>query len=200
MASSAIPTMFPATRIEYEYFGDGAVRQLSPLSPALHLGARRLFIIGVSANRAHPAPPDPTVSLHSPSIAQIIGHLLSSAFIDSLDSDIERLDRINALVRQQGDSAEGAGGATLRHIDRQVISPTRELDVLAAESVGALPASLRTLLKVTGGTETGGGATAASFLLFARAFVEPLIDLGYRDAMAQRDALLRFRPGAADDA
>lgn len=192
MASSAIPTMFPATRIEFEYFGDGAVRQLTPLSPALHLGADRLFIIGVSANRQRPLPADPAVTSHSPSIAQIIGHLLNSAFVDSLDSDIERLDRVNNLIAQRNASGAGDPGDGLRYIDRFVIAPTRALDTMALEHVDALPASLRMMLRVTGGTESGAGATAASFLLFARDFVAALIDLGYADAMAERGALAQF--------
>jgi NTE family protein len=199
MASSAIPTLFPAARIEFEYFGDGSVRQLAPLSPALHLGADRLFIIGVSANRRSPRPPDPAVTSHSPSVAQIIGHLLNSAFIDSLDSDIERLDRINALIAERELADIDAKGSGLRFIDRQVISPTVALDAMAAECVEALPASLRAVLRVTGGTESGAGAIAASFLLFAREFIEPLIDLGYRDAMAQRDEFRRFPLPAAED-
>lgn len=192
MASSAIPTMFPATRIEFEYFGDGAVRQLTPLSPALHLGADRLFIIGVSANKTRSLPADPAVTRHSPSMAQIIGHLLNSAFVDSLDSDIERLDRINGLIRARDKAGAEAVDSDVRFIDRLVISPSAALDVMAATCTEALPGSLRTLLRITGGTESGAGATAASFLLFARPFVEPLIALGFQDAMAQRTELQQF--------
>jgi NTE family protein len=192
MASSAIPTMFPATRLEYEYFGDGAMRQLAPLSPALHLGADRLFIIGVSANRDRQkraeAPPPP----HSPSIAQIIGHLLNSAFIDSLESDIERLDRLNDLVDLISPEHLVDGGVGLRKIERLVVSPSEELDAIAAANTEALPGSVRGLLRVTGGTESGGGATAASYLLFARPFVEALIALGCRDALWNREDIARY--------
>ncbi|MFT4766931.1 MAG: NTE family protein [Glaciecola sp.] len=191
MASSAIPTMFPATRIEFEYFGDGAVRQLAPLSPALHLGADRLFIVGVSANRERPQSAVPARPSHSPSMAQIIGHLLNSAFIDSLESDIERLDRINKLVELvPKESLEQ--GSSLRYIDRQVISPSEELDMIAADNTASLPPSVRFLLRATGGTESGAGSTAASYLLFARPFVETLIALGYRDAMWQQADIAGF--------
>lgn len=191
MASSAIPTMFPATRIEFEYFGDGAVRQLAPLSPALHLGADRLFIVGVSANRERPKSRAPAKSTHSPSMAQIIGHLLNSAFIDSLESDIERLDRINKLVRLLPKESLGED-SNLRYIERQVISPSEELDMIAADNTASLPPSVRFLLRATGGTESGAGSTAASYLLFARPFVETLIALGYRDAMWQRADIAQF--------
>ncbi|MFK8043724.1 patatin-like phospholipase family protein [Congregibacter sp.] len=198
MASSAIPTMFPATRIEFEYFGDGAVRQLAPLSPALHLGADRLFIVGVSANRERPESLAGAKLTHSPSLAQIVGHLLNSAFIDSLESDIERLDRINKLVELlPNESLEE--GSTLRYIDRQVISPSQELDMIAGQNISSLPPSVRFLLRATGGTESGAGSTAASYLLFARPFVETLIELGYRDAMWQRDDIARFLGVATPD-
>lgn len=192
MASSAIPTMFPATRLEFEYFGDGAMRQLAPLSPALHLGADRLFIIGVSANldrrkRVTEKPPS-----HSPSMAQIVGHLLNSAFVDSLESDVERLDRINRLVELIPPETLADGHLNVRRIDRLVISPSEELDRIAASKVDSLPASVSFLLRATGGTEAGGGATAASYLLFARPFVEALIELGYRDAMWSRDDITQF--------
>lgn len=198
MASSAIPTMFPATRIEFDYFGDGAMRQLAPLSPALHLGADRLFIIGVSANREKPELAHRRLPTHSPSLAQIIGHMLNSAFIDSLESDIERLDRVNELVGRLP-PATGQRPEGLRQIERLVISPSEDLDRLAVESVDSLPSSLRLLLRVTGGSESGGGSTAASFLLFARPFVEGLIDLGYRDAMARRDGIMDFHAFDADE-
>ena len=190
MASSAIPTLFPASRLEFEYFGDGAMRQLAPLSPALHLGADRLFIIGVSANRDRRRRGREKPPSHSPSLAQIIGHLLNSAFIDSLESDIERLDRLNQLVDAVPPEQRAHTG--LRHIDRLVVSPSDELDRIAADNVEALPASLRFLLGVTGGTESGGGATAASYLLFARPFVEKLIALGHMDALWNRDKMLGF--------
>ena len=192
MASSAIPTLFPATRLEYEYFGDGAMRQLAPLSPALHLGADRLCIIGVSANRDRhkraESPPPP----HSPSIAQIVGHLLNSAFIDSLESDIERLDRLNDLVDLIPEERLASSGVDLRKIERLVVSPSEELDAIAAANTATLPSSVRALLRMTGGTESGGGATAASYLLFARPFVETLIALGRRDGLWNRDDIVRY--------
>jgi NTE family protein len=155
------------------------------------LGADRLFIIGVGAHRERLAAPALAKPTHSPSMAQIIGHLLNSAFIDSLESDIERLDRINKLVRlmPEGDLATIPG---LRFIERQVIAPSQELDGIAADSVESLHASVRFLLRATGGTESGAGSTAASYLLFAKPFVERLIALGYGDAMAQREGIAGF--------
>lgn len=192
MASSAIPTLFPTTRIEFEYFGDGSMRQLAPLSPALHLGADRLFIIGVGAARDRRRRSQTRPPPHSPSIAHIVGHLLNSAFIDSLESDIERLDRINELVTLIPENVREKNEDDLRIIDRLVVFPSEELDGIAASHEKSLPSSLRFFLRMTGGTEGGGGSIAASYLLFSGPFVEALIALGYRDALWNREDIVRF--------
>src|SRR5690606_4359944 len=98
LASSAIPTIFPSVRINREYFGDGALRQLAPISPAVHLGAEALFVIGVSGNRNPKGWGRRVPVRHSPSMAQIVGHLLNSAFVDALENDINHLERLNELV------------------------------------------------------------------------------------------------------
>ena len=190
MASSAIPTLFPTTRIEYEYFGDGALRQLAPISPALHLGADRIFIIGVSGNKDRALRRSKRPPKHSPSIGQIIGQLFNSAFVDSLESDIERLERINELVELIPEPLRAQ--QKLRSIDHLVVSPSQELDKIAGRNVRYLPKSLRFFLRSTGATASGGGAAAASYLLFARPFVDELIALGYRDTIWNRDEIRKF--------
>ena len=99
LARASIPLIFPPVKINREYFGGGAVRQSAPISPALHLGASRVLVIGVSGNaQLEPGQPAPRpLSNRPPSLAQIGGHLLNSTFIDSLESDIELLDRLNQL-------------------------------------------------------------------------------------------------------
>ena len=192
-ASSAIPTIFPTVHIDREYFGDGAMRQLAPISPALHLGADRVFVIGVSSNR-NPAhwgkrriPPR-----HSPSMAQIIGHMFNSAFIDSLEGDIEHLDRVNDLLGKIPGEMREAAGMSLRPVRSLVISPSKELDKIAGRKIRYLPNSLRFFLRATGATASGGGAAAASYLLFAKPFCDELIELGYQDAMWEKDAIEAF--------
>ena len=191
MASSAIPTLFPATKLEHEYFGDGAMRQLAPISPALHLGAERLLIIGVSGNRA-PKPRNTPRVRHSPSIAQVVGHMLNSAFVDTLEADIEHLERINRLVRLIPEEMRNAEGMGLRPVENMVISPSEEVDRIAGRKVRFLPRSLRLFLRSTGATTSGGGATAASYLLFAQPFIDEMISLGYRDGMWEADNLRSF--------
>ena len=192
MASSAIPTIFPTVPINREYFGDGALRQLAPISSALHRGAERVFVIGVSGNR-NPAHWDKRRrTRHSPSMAQIMGQLLNSAFIDSLEGDIEHLDRINSLLKLIPEAQRAASGNPLRPVESLVISPTEELDKIAGRKIRYLPRALRFFMRAVGATASGGGATAASYLLFAPAFCNALIDLGYKDTMWERQNIDKF--------
>jgi NTE family protein len=192
LASSAIPTIFPAVYLDREYFGDGAMRQVAPISPALHLGADRLFVIGVSANRSpshwgkSKVPPR-----HSPSMAQIIGQMFNSAFIDALEGDLEHVERVNALLAlidkdrcQQTDH--------LRSVETLVISPSKPLDKIAGRRVRDLPAGLRFFLRQTGATARGGGSAVASYLLFSHGYCNELMELGYQDAMWEREAIEKF--------
>ncbi|MEH6822550.1 MAG: patatin-like phospholipase family protein [Motiliproteus sp.] len=196
MASSAIPTVFPSVLINREYFGDGALRQLAPISPALHLGAERVFVIGVSSNRNPVHWVKRRRTRHSPSMAQIMGHLLNSAFIDSLEGDIEHLDRTNELLKLIPESQRLAAGVLLKPVDSLVVSPSEELDKIAGRNIRYLPRTLRLLMRTVGATASGGGATAASYLLFAAPFCKALIDLGYKDAMWERDSIdTFFQPG-----
>lgn len=192
LASSAIPTIFPTVRINREYFGDGALRQLAPISPALHLGADKVFVVGVSGNRnpEHWGKRRPV--RHSPSIAQIVGHLFNAAFVDSMESDIEHLDRVNKLLNLVPPDKREIAGLPLRTVESLIISPSQELDKIAGRKIRYLPKTLRWLFSSTGATAKGGGATAASYLLFAPQFCSELIDLGYQDTMWEADTVRAF--------
>lgn len=193
LASSAIPTIFPTVKIGREYFGDGAMRQLAPVSPALHLGASSMFVIGVSSNR-NPAHwyKRRMRPRHSPSMAQIIGHMFNSAFIDSLEGDIEHLERINKLLAKIDGEVYTDGGAQLRPVKTLVISPSKELDRIAGRKIRYLPRSMRFFMGATGATARAGGSAAASYLLFAKPFCDELMELGYQDAMWEKDAIQEF--------
>ncbi|WP_231491527.1 patatin-like phospholipase family protein [Microbulbifer sp. HZ11] len=192
MASAAIPTLFPSVKIGDAYFGDGAVRQLAPISPALHLGASRVFVVGVSDNRSpvhwgkHRKAPR-----HSPSIAQIGGQLFNAAFIDSLEGDLEHLDRVNLLLNSV-DEKTLPELAPLRAVESAVIEPSQSLDRIAGRKVRYLPPTLRWLFRSTGATTSGGGASAASYLLFEKPYLGELLELGYQDAMWERETLKEF--------
>lgn len=192
LASSAIPTIFPTVRINREYFGDGALRQLAPISPALHLGADRVFVVGVSGNRnpEHWGKRRPV--RHSPSMAQILGHMFNAAFVDSMESDIEHLERVNKLLLMIPEDRRAEAGLPLRPVDSLIISPSQELDRIAGRKVRYLPKTLRFFFSSTGATAKGGGATAASYLLFAPQFCGELIELGYQDTMWEADKVRAF--------
>jgi NTE family protein len=191
MASTAIPGLFPAVQINSDYFGDGAVRQLKPISPALHMGANKLLIIGVSDNPSHSQ--KSTGMQHSPSTAQIVGHMFNSAFIDAVESDIETLQSINRLASALPQSLREKNNISdLNPVDVLAISPSESIDKIAQNYLHELPRSLRLFLRLTGATARGGGSSAASYLLFEPGFCRELIDLGMRDAQAKKDEIRQF--------
>jgi NTE family protein len=196
MASSAIPFMFPAVPLDLaasraggvEFFGDGSMRQLSPTSPAIHLGAERIMVIGVGQAGNPGILPDFDIEEY-PSLAQVAGHTLSTIFLDALASDVERLEKMNQIAEHMPASAQRAAG--VRRIETLTISPSQRLDGIATDYIGALPGPIRALLEAIG-THRSSGAGLASYLLFEAPFTRALIDLGYRDALARRDAVLAF--------
>lgn len=187
MASTAIPTIFPPQRIGRNYYGDGALRQLTPISPALHLGADRLLIISPTGHKRNYE--KPYKRIHSPAFGQIIAHLLNSAFVDSLETDIEMLEQMNQLLQFVPDPLTNQEGRLLKPIEPLVISPSQDIDVLAEEYATYLPRSVRTFLRISGGSASDGGVNVASYLLFCREFCQRLIELGYADAMAAADEI-----------
>jgi NTE family protein len=192
IASSAIPTIFPAVRINREYFGDGALRQLAPISPALHLGADALFVVGVSGNRNVSRANRRVPQRHSPSMGQIVGHLFNSAFVDALEGDLEHMQRMNQLLGLIPEEVRAREGIVLRPVENMVISPTSPIDTIAGRNVRYLPKSLRFFMRAIGATAKGGGATAASYLLFSNEFIMELMALGRADTLAEADNIRVF--------
>ncbi|KON82040.1 patatin-like phospholipase family protein [Azoarcus sp. PA01] len=187
LASSAIPFVFPAVKINREYFGDGSMRQLAPISPAIHMGAERILVIGSGrlAEEGRQRTED------YPPLAQIAGHALSSIFLDGLAVDLERMERINATLNAFTAAERDAAGLALRPIETLVISPSKRLDAIAGRHRGTLPLALRTLLRGVGAMRREG-STLLSYLLFEPAFTRALMDMGFQDTLARRDEVAAF--------
>ncbi len=191
LASAAIPLIFPAVPLycndRCEYFGDGSIREVAPVSPAIHLGATKILVIG----SGHVGGPQRNFAEYSgyPSLAQIAGHAMSSIFLDGLSVDLERITRINGTLSLL--SPEQRRQTPLRMVNLLAITPSVPLDSLASRHVGSLPLPIKTLLSTIGATERRGGALA-SYLLFEASYTRSLIELGQIDTLSRRDEVLSF--------
>jgi NTE family protein len=184
MASAALPLVFPAIRVGNDYFGDGAVRQSSPLSPAVHLGADK--ILAVSVRFPTPAPESDG---DYPPPARILGMLMHGIFLDALENDAERLARINRTLSLLPDGVVHPEG--LRPIELLLLRPSRDLGELSAGMARHLPRSLRILTRGLGASPDAP-SDFLSYLLFERPYLDQIIDVGFEDAKTQVEAVERF--------
>lgn len=195
MASSSIPFVFPARQVQVhgkgEWCGDGSMRQLAPISPAIHLGAHRVMVIGTGF-RDDTHPENREDSPPYPSLAQVGGHALSSIFLDGLSVDVERLERINALMEHT--TPDGVQ-VNVRRIQVLTITPSQSLDTMALEHLQDMPAQARALFRVLGvSSDPGrpGGGALMSYLLFESSYTKRLIELGYADTMQRNEEVIAF--------
>ena len=190
MASSAIPFLFPATPLwvdgRREFFGDGSMRQVSPLSPAMHLGAHRVLVVGVG----QPERAGLAGAGHDgvPGMGAIAGHAMASVFHDTLQADVEQAQRVTRTLEQL--PREVAAVLPYRNVQVLALQPSQSLDALAQAHVHELPAGVRRALG--GLTARQGAGALASYLLFEPGFTRALIALGERDAYARKAELLAF--------
>lgn len=181
LASTAIPALFPAVQINQEFYGDGAIRQLAPLSPAIHMGAERIVAIGVSGSRTRRPKKDDIIS--HPSLSQILGHILNSAFVDTLESDMAVLRRYNSLIGQCTGPVDELG---VRPIELLEITPSLDLNRIAEDHYNSLPRSIRMFIR------DANSSAIASLLMFEPGYCQELMDLGVADAMARREEIKNF--------
>lgn len=196
IASSSIPFIFPPTELsirgQYNYLGDGAMRQTAPLAPAVHMGAKRIVVVGVG--RSHEVVNLPQGE-HPPypSLAQMAGHALATIFLDALSLDVERASRINHTLSLI--PAEERARAALRPLDLLVFTPSQSLDAIALAHLQELPTPVRALLGAVGVSahnQSIGSAALASYLLFEPGYTRALMALGRADTMARRDEVRAF--------
>jgi NTE family protein len=188
MASVAVPFIFPSVQMGNEFYGDGSMRQSSPFSPAVHLGADRIMVIATRSGDRQRA----RVPMRGPSFGQIFGYMLDALFSDGLYADFERLTQINNIIRKVGPVT--INDRVMKPIDIMVIMPSRDLSEIARRHVRSLPRPLRVLLRSMGALNSSGGELM-SYLMFQSGFTRDLIDLGYQDAMAQSGKLVDFLGG-----
>jgi len=188
LASSALPFIFPAVKVHREYFGDGSMRQIAPVSPALHLGADRVLVVGTGRQSTDVARARSNIY---PSLAQIAGHALNSIFLDSLMVDIERLERINRTLSAIPEEFAARSRIELRPVKVLFISPSHPIERIAARFVHELPPMVRFILRPTGAMNRAG-SNLASYLLFEETFCRALIDLGYQDTAARTAEVRAF--------
>lgn len=201
LASSAIPFAFPAVSLRLdgrsEFFGDGSIRQTSPISPAIHLGADRVLVIGVGQLQQGTLRSEQTgAQFVYPSLAQIAGHAMSSIFLDALANDIERLNRINRTLELIPETSRKE--SSLRKVEVLVISPSKRLDTMAAGHAHSLPRSVRTMLAMIGATDRRG-LGLMSYLLFESGYTRDLIALGREDTFARREEVDAFFRGRTEN-
>ena len=191
IASSALPFLFPATPLwvdnHREFFGDGSMRQVSPLSPAVHLGAHKVLVVGVGQpQRSGFVGSAPDAVAREPSLGFIAGHAMASVFHDTLQADVEQVQRLTRTLRQL--PREVAAVLPYRSVEVLAIQPSQSLDAIAQAHAHELPTPVRRALGGLGVLK--GGGALASYLLFEPGFVQALVALGEQDAFACKQELL----------
>jgi NTE family protein len=193
LASSSIPFIFKPVKINKSFYGDGGVRSNAPLSPAIHLGADRLIAIGVRYYRdgIETMELNQEVSMRSIVLSDIVGVLFNSLFLDAIEFDFERIQRINETIGLLSEEARVKHSSNLKKIPTLLIRPSVDLGELASDQFERFPAMLRYLLKGIGASQEKG-ADLLSYIAFDKAYTSKLVEIGIKDAMARKDEIREF--------
>jgi len=187
LASAALPGLFEARKLGTEWYGDGALRQTAPLSPAIHLGCDRLLLIA-ARDGVDDDLPTPMENEPYPSLGLLAGQLLDIVFNDNLDADVERLQGINGTLGQM--LPERREGTDLRFLDTLMVRPSEDIRHITGDHVGEIPWAVRMILSTLGAMREPW--VLPSYLTFEPGYIGALIDLGYNDANGKIDELCRF--------
>jgi NTE family protein len=174
--------------IDGNYYGDGAMRQETPLSPTIRLGATNLLIISTESSGDKSKLQS---GMEYPNISEIGGYILDGLFSGSLYSDLERLDRINQVIAQNDKQKVCTKTKEMRQIDYLVISPSKDINQIAMSCYDDLPFSIRALFRGIG-INKDNDSELLSFLLFESRFSKYLIELGFQDAMKRKEEIGSF--------
>ncbi|HEU4383622.1 MAG TPA: patatin-like phospholipase family protein [Anaeromyxobacteraceae bacterium] len=191
LASAALPIFFPPIRMRGAFYGDGCVRMTAPLSPAIHLGAERVVAVSVRHWRSPEELMPGRSRREALAPSEIAGVLMNSVFLDAVEADVERLERLNRLVRLVPDRARTELPHPIRHVEALVLRPSKDLGRLAEGEYQRFPRFLRYLLRGIG-VKNGKGADLVSYLAFEPVYVQRLVDLGFEDTMARRREIEAF--------
>ena len=179
--------VFPSVRVKHHYYGDGSIHQLSPLSPSIHLGADKIFIIGVEQPKRQRAI---GYEPHFPGVSTVAGHLLDSVFADTLQSDLERLERVNRTIGLLPSNSKSKH-KELKQVSTLVINPTQNFNEVAAECYEQMPLAIRMLLRSIG-IKKHSESSLASYLMFEKAYTRKLIEFGYQDGLERLEEIRDF--------
>jgi NTE family protein len=186
MASAALPFFFPAVEVDGAWYGDGGIRLTAPLSPAVHLGARRIIAVSTRYARSREEAERPAINGYPPP-AQVAGVLYNAIFLDQLDGDAFQLEQINRLIGRLPESQRDG----LRHIDLLLFRPSVDLGRLANEYEPELPRAFRFLTRGLGTRETRSN-DMLSLVMFQGDYVKRLVDLGEADAASRIEEFRQF--------
>ncbi len=187
LASSAIPLFFPPVEVNGRHFGDGCLRNTAPLSPAVHMGASRLLVVGVRLQPPLSAFSEPSLQ---PSLGRVLSVLINAIFMDAVEVDLERLRYVNLSIRRLQTEGSSLGVSRMRTIDSLYFSPSKDLSEIAKSRSGDLPKIIRFLVQGLGTLDES--AELLSYLLFEPTYCRTLVELGYEDTFKRKEEVSRF--------